>query len=472
MKFLAFDTLSGRLIWLVVATLIVSQLFFTWLYITKTSTQEMENEHAIGLRKISAIIEKLDALAPDNLLEDQQDELIAQESDEFVIFTIDDRVLNNSDSMHSAWQSFQSKLRQSSARDIKLTQGRELVSAGYRQDQVIEDYGIDFKELMIVSLPLKSGDWLHASIIDLDSEALSELLLELSFYLLSSVIMIPVIIWSVNSITSPLARLSTAAERLGNCESLGMLPLTGTQEVRSATQAFNTMNSRLQRYDKDRSQMLAAISHDLRSPLTGMKIQAEFINDSGVQAAIIEGIDEMEAMTQSVVNFLRDEAEQAPAEALSIGLFMDKIIKSYQANKQAVHWQSDTAPRDFTVSVSPDSFNRAVRNILDNALKYGQEAVVSLRQDAGFVYLDIRDQGPGIDEAQHDYIFQPFTRLDASRSQEGGGVGLGLSVARSTVRSFGGDITLNNHRERGLVVSVALPAYAVSTSSRISAVFK
>jgi signal transduction histidine kinase len=247
---------------------------------------------------------------------------------------------------------------------------------------------------------------------------------------------------------------TSAADRLGLDMNAPPLTEEGPREVRQASHAFNNMQRRLQRFVRDRTQMLAAISHDLRTPITRLKLRAELIEDEQQQKKMLSDLDEMEAMIAATLSFARDEFAHEPRAALDLAALLQTVCDEAADAADAASYDG---PARFAFTGRPTALKRAFANLIDNAVKYGAAARVALTVAQGTVSVAIDDDGPGIAEAEFDRVFDPFYRIESSRSRETGGVGLGLAVVRSVVRGHGGDITLANRPEGGLRATVVLP---------------
>ncbi len=260
----------------------------------------------------------------------------------------------------------------------------------------------------------------------------------------------------VRRLTQKLNAFAQAAESLGRSVHAPVLPETGPSELRRATHAFNVMQARLSRFITDRTQMLAAISHDLRTPLTRMRLRAEFVDDDTQRDKMLGDLAEMESMISATLAFARDDALRENRTPIDLSTLLKDLAETGAETGQAVTYHPhDPAP----ILASPLAIRRAVGNLVDNACKYGGSADIRLvGPEDGYYHILIRDQGPGIPEAALEQVFQPFFRLETSRNRDTGGVGLGLSVTRTIVRSHGGDVTLTNHPEGGLSADIALPA--------------
>ena len=272
-----------------------------------------------------------------------------------------------------------------------------------------------------------------------------------SFGITAAIILVSAFWFLLTRLTGPLLRVSRAADRLGRGESVDPLPLIGPSEVRGLTQAFNRMQARLTRFVADRTRLLAALGHDLRSPLTAMRVRAELVEENETRESLIASVEEMQEMVDATLAFARGMASAEAYETVDLGTF----LKQLQAD-MIDEFTLDTA-NSIGVRLRPQSARRALRNIIENAQRYGGGAEVTFRHDAEHVQIRVADNGPGIPEAELEQVFEPFFRLEKSRSRETGGTGLGLSIARTIVRAHGGDVTLSNRAEGGLLVTVTLP---------------
>lgn len=265
-----------------------------------------------------------------------------------------------------------------------------------------------------------------------------------------------VVVLMVRRITRPLARLTAAADRLGRGEDFEPVPEQGPEDVRRTTRAFNRMRERLERFVQDRTRMLAAISHDLRTPLTSLRLRAEFIEDAEAREKILDTVEEMQRMTEATLTFARQAETKEETRTVDLAALLDSLCQDLADLGAQV---SFTAAEKTPFACRPVVLKRAIRNLIENAVTYGRCARVTLTTTADHVLIVIDDQGPGISDADLERVFEPFVRLEESRNPETGGIGLGMSIARSIVRGHGGDITLQNRAEGGLRVSVDLPRH-------------
>ncbi|MCG8546941.1 MAG: ATP-binding protein [Alphaproteobacteria bacterium] len=261
--------------------------------------------------------------------------------------------------------------------------------------------------------------------------------------------------WATHRVTRPLVQLAEAADRLGVDVRAPPLPEHGSKELRLTTRAFNRMQDRLRRLVDDRTLMLAAISHDLRTVLTRLKLRAEFIGDDQQRDKAVADIDEMQSMLDATLSFARDDTAEEARTDVDLGSLLQSLCDD-MADAGFIATYEGT-PR-LACRCQPVAIRRVFANLIDNALKYGGEATVSAERQGDDIRVEIGDRGPGIPETQREQVFTPFFRLEESRSRETGGTGLGLAVARSIVRRHGGDIEMRDRTGGGNLALVTLPA--------------
>lgn len=327
----------------------------------------------------------------------------------------------------------------------------ETGSGGLRLAHADEDAGTG--HLLLVSTRLPDDGWLNLSVTTLGSTAGRDRHFVVPTTLMSLAIL-TVAVFLVRACTAEFRTLARAARRLGVDVGAPPLPVRGPEEVREAAQAFNEMQGRVRALLTDRTQMLAAISHDLRTPITAIRLRAEFIEDDEERNRILAQLDEMEAMISATLAFLREDGGREEAKVVDIRALLETICDEMADAGRPVHCDG---PADVTLRCRRVALKRALSNLIDNAVKYGGAAAVSLRARPDRLEIRIEDEGPGIPEAEMEKAFDPFYRIEASRNRQTGGFGLGLTVARSIARAHGGDIILENRRTGGLRVTVVLP---------------
>ncbi|MDR3521450.1 MAG: ATP-binding protein [Acidocella sp.] len=268
------------------------------------------------------------------------------------------------------------------------------------------------------------------------------------------------IFWAVRQLLIPVRTLAFAAERLGrDVANAPDLPETGPAELVTAAVAFNTMASRIRKFVEDRTFLITAIGHDLRTPITRLKLRAEYMDDDEQRLKMLADLDEMEAMVAATLAFGRDIAATEAVTRIDLPSLLRTILdEAGDGLPERAGALSYDGPEHLAINARPLSLKRAIVNLVNNALKYGDAARIRLTQkDPGTIQIDVEDNGPGIPTADSEVVFEPFRRLESSRNRETGGSGLGLSIARNIIRAHGGDIALLNMHGGGLRARITLP---------------
>jgi signal transduction histidine kinase len=307
--------------------------------------------------------------------------------------------------------------------------------------------------LLLGSVRLRDGSWLNVS-AQLDPLAAPAPHAALLSTTLMAGGVIAVAGLSLRGLTLPLRRLAAAADAMGRGPEVRVAE-SGPEEVRQVAHAFNAMQARMSRLVTDRTQALAAVSHDLRTPITRLRLRAGFLGDGAAQAAVDADLDEMEAMIEATLAYLggQDEAEAPGVVDLAV-LLATLVDEAADAGRAASYAGPDHLPlvlRRFSVK-------RALANLLDNALAYGGTAEVTLAASSAGTWVRVDDSGPGIPDEALEWVFEPFQRLEASRNRSTGGAGLGLAIARQVMERDGGTVRLLNRPQGGLRAEVWLPA--------------
>jgi signal transduction histidine kinase len=254
------------------------------------------------------------------------------------------------------------------------------------------------------------------------------------------------------TITRPLRELANAADALGRGANIPPLAEKGARELRRATRAFNTMQERLRRYLESRTRVVAAMSHDLRTTLTRLRLRAESIDNDELRARFAADLDEMSQMVQGALGLFRGLNDDEPLDSVDVNVLLETLRADFAELGASVNIEGRARE---PLCARPLALKRCLTNILHNAVEYGTRATV-LVSDGDELVMRIRDEGPGIPvEALHQ-VFEPFFRIEPSRNRETGGAGLGLSIARDIVQAHGGSISLHN-LPRGLEVVLTLP---------------
>jgi len=305
---------------------------------------------------------------------------------------------------------------------------------------------------LLGALPLPDGSWLnfsaalfrppvseHATLLSTTAMAVGILLLGLLV---------------VRLIGRPLRALSDAADRFGGPGPMVPVPEEGPREVRYAAQAFNRMQGRIDRLIADRTHALAAVSHDLRTPIARLRLRAGFVEDGEAARAIDADLDEMEAMIDATLAYLRGETESEPRKPADLVAMVETLCDAAADAGAAVTY---AGPSQARLVCSPVTLKRDFSNLIDNAVKYGGGARVALADKGHEILVRIEDDGPGIPEADMQAVFEPFRRLETSRNRGTGGSGLGLTIARRAAEQHGGTVQLSNRPAGGLSALVRLP---------------
>jgi signal transduction histidine kinase len=259
---------------------------------------------------------------------------------------------------------------------------------------------------------------------------------------------------AVRALTRPLAVLADAAGELGRDIRRPPLAETGPLEVRRAARAFNTMQDRLIRYIEDRDRILAAVSHDLKTPITRLRLRTELLDDSPLREKFQADLDDMQRMAQTSLDFLRGGEDGEPMAALDLNALLESLQEDAEDAGREVRI---TGAARQSLPCRPLALKRCLTNLVDNALKYGQRAEIAVADGPARLKLIVRDHGPGIPAMELEKVFEPFYRLEGSRSRDTGGSGLGLGIARNIARAHGGELTLRNHPQGGLEAVLELP---------------
>ena len=266
-----------------------------------------------------------------------------------------------------------------------------------------------------------------------------------------AIIMVIISLIFLKNQTRPIVNLARAAERFGKGEEIQEFKPSGSLEIRQAGHEFDKMRKRINRHLNQRTEMLSGISHDLRTPLTRMKLQIAFVKDKDLAKKISEDINEMEKMLNEYLQFTSSSYAEKD-EMFDLSELIKNIIIKYD-NKNILQ---NLTPRIY-FSGRKNLINRSINNIIDNALKYGKQIEIKLNKKNTNLFITIDDDGPGIPKNEYPNVFKPFYKIDKSRSDAKSSVGLGLSIASDIVRSHGGNIILESSKMNGLRVKIVLP---------------
>lgn len=315
-----------------------------------------------------------------------------------------------------------------------------------------------YKTQLIGSVQLGNRYWLNfSSAIDKQSLRWSWLtilaLISVAVFTISAMFLV------VKRALNPIKDLATAAQKMGQERDFTPLKLVGPDEILPTINAFNNMQTNLSQFVDDRTKMLAAISHDLRTPITSMRLRLEFIEHNDDQKHLLATLTNMEAMITATLNFARDDAQQEPSQTLELTSLLQTISDDYQDQGYQIIL---SAPQKVVSRLSPIAFRRVMENLINNSFCYGSKiektaVELSCYQDATEIVIQVLDNGVGIQEDELERVFNPFVRLDAERDTSSSSVGLGLSISRSIIQGHGGTLRLHNREKSGLCAEIRLP---------------
>ena len=452
------DSLRGQLVLLIIATLAVAQAFSLWLFVDERSLaiQTAQGLESAGrAANVATLIEE----APPEL----HASILRAANSPFVQFSVADQPeVDHND--HSDSNRIASRIRAlmgpDRQREIRV-EVHEIPSAvpvlmqlppRMEQMHIAMMQGELSAIEMQLAIGLSDGRWLNATTRFQRPPLQWPWAQAITFGVTAALLLIAASWFILSRITGPLRHLSDAAERLGRGEQVARIALRGPFEVRHLTEAFNRMQSRLTRFVANRTQLLAALSHDLKSPLTAMRVRAEMVEDDENRDRLIGSIDEMSDMVEATLSFAHGMATAEPSEDVDVASFLAQL-RDDMAGNFTLNVQDGSRAR-----IRPRAMRRALRNVIENALRYGESASVSALRVGEIIRISVTDNGPGIPESELDRVFEPFYRLEKSRSRDTGGTGLGLSIARTIVQAHGGTIAVANQLVGGLEVTMEIPA--------------
>lgn len=453
-----FNSLRGQLVLLIIGALVVAQSISLWLFVDERSLAvraAIGAEAAGRAANVALLIEEAPSELRTSILRAADSPLVRFEIaneptvdhlDHFDGGAVEARIralLGPSDTRDVRVELHKAKSELAQMSNIEPIEGHMHPKLMHNHLSAIE---------MTLSIELGDGQWLNVDTRFQRPPLQWPLLSTLSFGITAAIILAVVCWYLLSRLTYPLRRVSEAAERFGRGEDADSLPETGPREIQELTATFNQMQDRLTRFAADRTRIMAALGHDLRSPLTALRVRAELVDDEETKGAMISSIEEMQEMVETTLAFARGMAVSEPSQTVELGSFLIQLkhdmLNSFVLND---------ADADVTLRVRPNALRRALRNVIENAIRYGGNADVSISRGQDEVSIDICDYGPGIPEEEIEEVFEPFFRLERSRSRETGGTGLGLSIARTLLRASGGDISLSNKPEGGVRARISLP---------------
>lgn len=312
--------------------------------------------------------------------------------------------------------------------------------------------------LLVVQVQLRDGSWMYLATLLPDPYILDNTRAFTSERWWSLLILLLVVgglsFWFVRRQTRPLADLAAAADAFGRGQDHAPLKKSGLRELDATARAFGVMESRIQRYMTDRERLFSAISHDLRTPITRLKLRTELLDDDTVKADFEEDLDDLDLMVNGALQIVKDSDIHEEPRPLSLPKLLNKQVRDKAQAGHDIQLRFHANP---IFVGKPLALKRCLSNLIDNALYYGQSASIDVDADDRDLRIRIRDQGPGVHPDKLGQLFEPYTRLDHGRAMNQNGMGLGLGIARSIVHGHGGEMTLCNHPEGGLEVTLMLP---------------
>ena len=269
---------------------------------------------------------------------------------------------------------------------------------------------------------------------------------------LPGLLLIMIAIIFLKNQTKPIVKLAKAAESFGKGEFVKEFRPSGAREIRQAAYEFDKMRKRITIHLNQRSEMLSGISHDLRTPLTRLKLQLALLKQQDLAKKMSDDIEEMERMLNEYLEFSRHQKNEE-TETINLNNLIKEVVSKYESKKINI-----TLDEDLKINIRPNSIKRCLTNLIDNGLSYGKNIEISLKKMKKGAIIFIDDDGPGIPEKEYQNVMKPFYRIDKSRGQNKSGVGLGLSIANDIIRSHGGSISLEKSSFEGLRVKISLPS--------------
>ena len=307
--------------------------------------------------------------------------------------------------------------------------------------------------MRVFDVQLRDGQWIRISVNpEVETPALpGDLIAQL---LLTLLIVIAVVMLAVRQATKPLQQLAQAADKLGRDLDTAPLAEGGPAETRQAAQAFNRMQARIKHLIDERARALAAVSHDLRTPLTRLRLRAELVDNEQLREQMAADLDSMAAMLDATLDYLRGLQDSEAARPIDINALLQSLTDDAEVLGKSISVKG-VAQAPFTGRLS--ALRRALQNLIDNAIKYGHSAQMRVEDDATSLRIVVEDTGPGVTATELERVTEPYYRPDTSRNHETGGVGLGLSIVKDIALIHGGELLLSNRPQGGLCATLVLP---------------
>ncbi|WP_051340913.1 sensor histidine kinase [Azospirillum halopraeferens] len=449
-------SIRGQLVALLLLALALVQCLSVWLFIKERSDSILATLAKDGTSRVLTVANALEAAPGDRHSAIMQ----AAESLDFRL-SIDRSALSDApgaDPLSFPSAHIRSVLAASPQRSVRLAliEGEAMAAlpTGLSHDEDDDPYQL------AVSASLRDGRWLNAR-IDTGGPPLQWAWPALASMLLTGAAVIAVVWVLVGRISRPLQQLAENAERLGRGGAVQPMGGSGPDEVRRLATAFDDMSDRLTRLLAERATMLAALGHDLRSPITAMRLRLEMVDEEETRERMGNCLDEMQTLVESALALARGAGTAEPMVRVDLGRMLGHLVDEL---REAGGDASASITDDVIVEARQASLKRAVRNIAENAIRYGGQAWITLLRSEDRALIIIEDNGPGIPVQERERVFEPFVRLETSRSRDTGGSGLGLAISKMVVESNGGSLTAEDARNGGARFVVSLPVNAPGLS--------
>lgn len=443
------STLRVQFIVLLLCALTIVQGVSVWLFIGERESAiiaTLAKDGASRVLTVATALERSDH-------EMQGMVLRAAESREFVL-SIDTTAL--ADASNNERQNF---LTDELSSVLEPPVGRKLAISLHRPDSVLPktkdahpDWGVDPVEL-VVSVALSDGQSLNAR-IDIGGPPLRWALPAVASFALTSIVVFAIVWFLIGRISRPLSRLAENAERLGRGGIIEEIERNGPMEIQVLTRSFEDMAQRLTKLLSERATMLGALGHDLRSPLTAMRLRIEFVDDEETRERLEACINEMQILVQSALAMAKGADTSEPITTFCLEQMLEEVVDEL---KEAEGHAILQVANPTCVDARRNSLKRAVRNVAENAVRYGNAAYIHLDVSGDRAEIVIDDDGPGIPKDQRENVFSPFVRLEGSRSRETGGSGLGLAIAKAAIETAQGTIKVDETPALGARVIISIP---------------
>lgn len=451
---LAPRSLTGQLALLILVAFLVAQFISLWLFTGERGTALQASLRVETAERAAAVVLALEAAEPEN-----RPGVLAAARSHQAQFEVGESAISLKETELPAVRSRVTDVlgspREIRAEEVGISprDGRPMTppaALAWLRDRLLAA-GVAPTELRL-SVLLKDGTWLNVRSrndrrdFQLPPAILGTILLSLALIMAA--------LWlGLRRITGPLRHLVQAAEEMGIDGPAFSMPRGGPHEVRALSDAMERMQARISGMVADRTRMLAALGHDLRSPITALRLRAEMVDDDETRERMAATLDEMQDMVEATLAYARGVSPDQPMEPTDISrLLLDLASELSETGPQVVTGTMEPV----TLPLRRTPMRRALRNLIENAQRYGGEAVIGLSRMGSDVVISIDDTGPGIPDADLSRVFEPFTRLEQSRSRETGGVGLGLPIARAILHAHGGTVELTNRAKGGLRATITL----------------